>query len=154
MIRASLLLLLVSALTLGAQEPDVIRGRVIGPDSLPIQGVTVRATSYAGAVVKTAQTDKNGRFTIAFLNGEGDYWLDFIKLGFAPKRFEIKKIGEEQVLIADARLSSTIASLDPMVVMDQRNRALPNRNATGVDVSGGDRTLTSSGVPPDQAGSP
>src|ERR1043165_101144 len=124
MTRVSLLILAVSALSAGAQEPDVIRGRVTGPDAQPIQGVTVRATSYVGAVVKTASTDKNGRFTIACINGEGDYWLDFIKLGFAPKRFEIKKIGEEQVLLADARLSSTIASLDPLVGMDQRNRAL------------------------------
>ena len=91
-----------------AQVTDVIRGRVTGPDSLPLQGVNVRATSYIGGVAKAANTDKAGRFTIIFLNGEGDYWLDFIKLGFAPRRFEVKKVGDEEVLIADTRMTSAI----------------------------------------------
>src|SRR4051812_10139383 len=92
-----LFLTLIAAVptSVSAQVTDVIRGRVTGPDSLPLQGVNVRATSYAGGVARNAMTDKNGRFTIIFLNGEGDYWLDFIKLGFAPRRFEIKKIGDE-----------------------------------------------------------
>src|SRR4051812_39024306 len=59
------------------QVTDVLRGRVTGPDTIPLSGVTVRATSYMGSVTKTATTDKSGRFTIVFLNGEGDYWLDF-----------------------------------------------------------------------------
>src|SRR5438552_13983330 len=85
-----------------AQQTDNIRGRVTGPDSLPVQGVEVRATSYAGNVTKTATTDKAGHFRIVFINGEGDYWLDFRKLGFAPKRFEVKRVGDEEVLIANA----------------------------------------------------
>src|SRR4051812_18338512 len=119
---------------------------------MPIQGVSVRATSYAGSVLKQATTDKRGQFTIIFINGEGDYWIDVIKLGFAPKRFEIKRIGDEDVLLANTRMSSTIASLDPMTIVDSRVRQLPNRNASGVDVSGGDRPLTNNGVSPDQAG--
>jgi hypothetical protein len=135
-----------------AQQTDIIRGRVTAPDSAPLQGVNVRATSYQGSVVKTATTDKSGRFTIIFINGEGDYWLDFTKLGFAPKRFEIKKVGDEEVMFADTRMASTIATLDAMNVVGQRDRALPNRNAPGVDVGGGDRPLTNNGVAPDQAG--
>ena len=135
-----------------AQQTDVIRGKVVGPDSMPIQGVSVRATSYSGSILKQTTTDKRGQFTIIYINGEGDYWLDFVKLGFAPKRFEIKRIGDEDVLLGNARMSSTIASLDPMNIMDSRTRALPNRNSTGVDVSGGDRPLTNAGLPPDQAG--
>ena len=135
-----------------AQVTDVIRGRVTGPDSMPVQGVSVRATSYQGGVAKTTTTDKNGRFTIIFLNGEGDYWIDYVKLGFAPRRFEIKKIGDEEVMIADTRMSSAIATLDAVTVEAQRARALPNRNATGVDVGGGERPITTTGVPADQQG--
>src|SRR5688572_23325083 len=98
-----------------AQQTDVIRGRVTGPDSLPIEGVSVRATSYQGNVQKTATTDKGGRYTIVFINGEGDYWLDFVKIGYAPRRFEVKKIGDEEVLIADARLTTSVTRLDAMV---------------------------------------
>src|SRR4029078_12147007 len=45
-----------------------------------------------------------------------------------------------------------IATLDAVNVEAQRSRALPNRNAAGVDVGGGERSLTNSGLAPDQAG--
>ncbi|MEP6495735.1 MAG: carboxypeptidase-like regulatory domain-containing protein, partial [bacterium] len=134
-----------------AQATDVIRGRVTGPDTA-VQGVNVKATSYQGSVIKTTTTDKRGVFTLIFINGEGDYWLDFTKIGFAPKRFEIKKIGDEEVMLADARMTSMVQTLGPVKVVAQPNRSLPTRNGTGADVGGGDKPLTTNGVPPDQAG--
>lgn len=135
-----------------AQQTDIIRGRVTGPDSLPVTGVEVRATSATGSIVKTTSTDKNGRFTMIYLNGEGDYWLDFRKLGLAPRRFELKRIGDEEVLIADTRMTSTVAALDAVSVTAQRDRALPNRTSNP-DVGGGEKPLTNSAaVAPDQAG--
>src|SRR5689334_16515034 len=58
-----ILILICSATAATAQVTDVIRGRITGPDSLPLQGVNVRATSYQGGVAKSTTTDKNGRFT-------------------------------------------------------------------------------------------
>lgn len=136
-----------------AQSSDIIRGRVTGPDSLPIANVQVRATSFSGSVTKIARTDRRGRFTLLFVNGEGDYWLDFAALGYAAKRFEIKRIGEEEVLLADTRLQSLITTLDQVTVTANGQRRLPNRNGTSDDVGGGDRTLTNNtSVPPDRAG--
>ncbi len=135
------------------QGSDIIRGRIIGPDSQPIPNVQVRAISYSGSVTKAAKSDRNGRFTIIFVNGEGDYWLEYAALGFLPRRFEIKKIGEEEVMLADTKLSSSIATLDAVNITANGARALPNRNTTGTDVGGGDRSLSNSAaVPPDQAG--
>jgi hypothetical protein len=144
--------LLLAAASLGAQQTDVIRGRVIGPDAAPIQGANVRATSYAGGIVKTATTDKRGSYTIIFINGEGDYWLDFTKLGFAPKRYELKRIGDEEVLLGDARMSTTVQTLGAVQVTGQGNRALPNRSGNSPDVGGGERPLANNGLPPDEAG--
>jgi predicted peptidase len=62
--------------SLAQVSTDIIRGRVTDPDAHAVQGVEVRATSYQGRVTKTATTDKSGRFTIIYINGEGDYWLD------------------------------------------------------------------------------
>ena len=135
-----------------AQQTDVIRGRITGADSTPLQGVNVKATSYSGNVSKNATTDKSGRFTIVFINGEGDYWLDFTKIGFTPKRFEIKRIGDEEVLLADTRLSETTTKLGAVDVVGQRTRALPSRTGNNPDVGGGDRPLTSNAASPDQAG--
>ena len=88
---------------LHAQEADVIRGRVIGPDSLPIENVTVTVTSISGNVRRTARTDKNGRFTVTFPGGEGDYMVSFVALGYAAKRFEVKRTADEEILVAVVR---------------------------------------------------
>jgi hypothetical protein len=143
---------LLSGSELSAQSADIIRGRATDAQGQGIPEVNVRATSYAGRVMKTAKTDKNGRYTIIFVNGEGDYWMEFAKLGYALKRFEIRKVGDEEVLLADARMSSTVAALDPMTTTAQRDRQLPNRNSAGVDVSGGDRALSTTGTLPGQEG--
>ena len=148
------LTLFAGSRTLAAQSTsDIIRGRVTGPDSQPIPNVVVKATSYSGSVTKTARTDRKGNFTIIFVNGEGDYWMEFAGMGYAPKRFEIKKVGDEEVMLADTRLASTITTLDQVNVTANGARALTNRNGTNSDVGGGDRSLTTgAAVPPDQAG--
>jgi hypothetical protein len=137
------------------QTTDIIRGRVTGPppDTLPLAGARITATSYQGNISKTAQTDRNGRFQIIFVNGEGDYWIDVAKIGYNRRRFEIRKVGDEQVMLADARLTSAVVSLDAVTITAD-NRALVNRNSTGTDVTGGDKPLSSSSaqVQPDQAG--
>jgi hypothetical protein len=135
------------------QQTDIIRGRVTGPDTLPISGARITATSYQGNISKTAETDKNGRFQIIFVNGEGDYWIDVAKIGYNKRRFEIRKVGDEQVMLADARLTSAVVALDAVTVTAD-NRALVNRNSPGSDVTGGDKPLQSNTaqVPPDQAG--
>lgn len=131
---------------------DVIRGRITGSDTLPVVGATVRATSYNGNVTKTAKTDRNGRYSITFPQGEGDYWIQISAIGFEPKRFEIKRIGDEAVLVADQRLRSTIATLDAVNVSANAPRALPNRNANSANVGGGSNALTNANVSPDQMG--
>jgi hypothetical protein len=137
------------------QSTDIIRGRVTGPlpDTLPISGARVTATSYQGNITKSAQTDRNGRFQIIFVNGEGDYWIEVGKIGYNRRRFEIKKVGDEQVMLADARLNSAVVALDAVNITAD-NRALVNRSSASADVSGGDRALstTTAAVPPDQAG--
>ena len=138
---------------LAQSSTDIIRGRVIGPDTMPIAGARVTATSYQGNIAKHAQTDRNGRFQIIFVNGEGDYWIEVAKIGFNRRRFEIRKVGDEQIMLADARLTSAVVSLDAVTVTAD-NRALVNRNSPGTDVTGGDKPLTSGSaqVSPDQAG--
>ena len=79
-------------------QSDVIRGRVTGPDSLPLQNVVVTATTISGNVNRTARTDKNGRYTITFPGGDGDYMLTIAALGYAVKRFEVKRVADEDIL--------------------------------------------------------
>src|SRR6266699_2238606 len=100
--------LLVLAILLGSfmprlarsQQTDVIRGQVTGPDSTAIEGVNVTVTSISGNVSRTAKSDSRGRFTVTFPGGDGDYMLQFASLGYAAKRFEVKRSADEDVLIA------------------------------------------------------
>src|SRR5213075_1817949 len=98
---------------LAAQDAsDVIRGRVVGSDKKPVENVTVTATSLVNQTSRTAKTNKDGRFTIIFNGGGGDYMMSYIAIGFLPTRFEVKREVDEDVLVADATVSKTAVTLD------------------------------------------
>src|SRR6266542_583605 len=141
-------LLLAAALTPRnsfAQNADVIRGRVTGPDSAALEGVTVTVTSISGNVSRTARTNSDGRFTVTFPSGEGDYLVPFASLGFAAKRFEVKRSVDEDILVADTRLARVGTVLDPTVVTAQRDRV--PRNSPTPEVSGTEQAVTNAAVP-------
>lgn len=150
-----LLLLLIGMLALAAPraaraQTDVIRGRVTGPDSAGLEGVTVTVTSISGNVSRTAKTDSRGRYTVTFPGGDGDYMVAFASLGYAAKRFEVKRSADEDVLIADTKLTRIGAILDPVRVTAQREK--PPRNATTPDVGGTEQSLNNPAVPADLLG--
>jgi hypothetical protein len=149
---SALLSAAITATSLSAQTLDVIRGRITGPEGEPLMNVTVKASGYSGNVTKTTRSDKNGRYSITYTNGEGDYWLEFSAIGFVKKRFEIKRIADEEVLIADTKLASSIATLDALNVTADGPRALANRNAGTASVGGNETTLNKNSVSPDQMG--
>ena len=115
-------------------QADVIRGQVVGPDSLPLANVDVAATSISGNVTRSARTNRDGRFTITFPNGDGDYMVSFNAQGYALKRFEVKRTADQDILVADAKLSRTITTLDTVKV--QGNRPRVNRNDKPPDIGG------------------
>jgi len=146
---------MVAGLSLGnarslAAQADVIRGRVTAAaDNAPILGVLVTATSVSGNVSRTAHTNSDGRYTLVFPGGDGDYWVSFAGIGFTPRRFEVKRLADESVLIADARLAPL--QLDTLYVTAGHRRR-PPRNEPGGDVSGTERPVDATLVSPEQAG--
>jgi hypothetical protein len=128
-----------------AQQADVIRGRVTGPDSTAIENVTVTVTSISGNVSRTARTDRNGRFTVTFPGGDGDYMVSFAAMGFAAKRFEVKRTADEEILVADTRLARVGAILDPMKITAERQKV--SRNEAPQDIGGSEQPLSNSAVP-------
>ncbi|HEY9230078.1 MAG TPA: TonB-dependent receptor, partial [Gemmatimonadaceae bacterium] len=131
-------------------QTDVIRGRITGPDSLPIERARITVTSLSGNVSRSTQTDKNGRFTVAFPGDEGDYFVNVAALGFASKRFEVKRTADQEVLIADARLSRVATQLDAVKVQADRQKAARDNNAP--DVSGSERQINPGGISASQMG--
>lgn len=144
------LAVLLGARAAFAQQTDVIRGRVVGPDSQPLQGVQVTATSLSGNVNRKATTDRNGRYTVTFPNGEGDYFVNFAILGYAPRRFEVKRMADEDILVADAKLQTQASTLDAVKVTAPRDRVARGDNPP--DISGGDRTINNQALTAAQLG--
>src|SRR3954471_541935 len=135
---------------LAAQGADVIRGQVLGPDGSPLEGVKVTATSLSGNVNRATRTDKSGRYTVIFPGGEGDYFVEFSAIGFAARRFEVKRTADQEILVADARLQRAAGVLDTVRVVGQRDR--PERNDNTPDISGSERSVDNRALPADQQG--
>jgi hypothetical protein len=135
----------LSPRVLHAQDPDIIRGRVTGPDSLPIEGASVSVTAIQSGVNKTARTDKDGRFTVTFPSAEGDYWVYVQFIGLSARRFEIKRLADEDVLIADVRLQKPMTILGPVRVQGQRPTVGRDNGGT-MDVGGTEQRVSPSAI--------
>src|SRR5690349_23478124 len=136
----------VCPLSLRAQS-DVVRGRVIGPDSTPVERATITVTSLRGNVSRTTRTDKDGRYTVTFPGSDGDYFINVAALGFASKRFEIKRIGDQEILVGNARLSVVAQQLDVFKIDVTRQRI--SRAENPMDISGSDRATNAAAVAAD-----
>jgi hypothetical protein len=128
---------------------DIIRGQVLGPDKKPVENVTVTATSLVNQTSRNTKTNKEGRFTIIFNGGGGDYMMAYVAIGFQPMRFEVKREVDEDVLIADATISKTAVALDAIRVTAGRER--PDRNGAP-EVGGREQGINTSNVPIDILG--
>jgi hypothetical protein len=115
-----------------------------------VEGARVTVTSLNGQVSRQAQTDKNGRFTVTFPNGEGDYIVAFAALGYAVKRFEVKRTADEEILVADAKLTRAAVNLDAMKVTAAREKV--SRNDAQPDISGTERPVAPAALPPADLG--
>ncbi|HTD84613.1 MAG TPA: TonB-dependent receptor, partial [Gemmatimonadaceae bacterium] len=152
LIRALIIGLLVSAAIPrpASAQVDIIRGQIVGPEGKPLEDAKVTATSLSGNVNRSARTDRNGRYTITFPGGEGDYFVEIAAIGYAARRFEVKRTADQEILVADARLQRAAGQLDTVRVVGQRGR--PERNDVTPDISGSERPVDNSAVPADQQG--
>ncbi len=141
---------LVAARPVRAQGVDVIRGRVTDRLNNPIADVEVSATSISGNVTRTAHTDREGRFTITFPNGDGDYMVAFNASGYALKRFEVKRTADQAILVADTHLDRSVAMLDTVRV--QRGRTRPSRYGNRGDIGGTEQQVNNQALSADQQG--
>src|ERR1700687_2171537 len=138
------------AVPLRAQQLDIIRGQVLTGEGKPLEDAKVTATSLSGNVNRTARTDKNGRYTITFPGGEGDYFLEVSSIGYALRRFEVKRTADQEIVVAEATLQRSASVPDTVRVICQRDR--PDRNDATPDISGSERPVDNSAVPANQQG--
>lgn len=132
-----------------AAQNDVIRGRVTNTDDMALAAVRVTATSIPGGVTREARTDDRGNFQIVFPGGTGDYMMGYALIGYVYRVQQIKRLADEAVLLANARLD--VVQLEPISVVAPV-RQVVTRNQTTPDVGGTERSINAANVTPDVVG--
>ncbi|HEY4302965.1 MAG TPA: TonB-dependent receptor [Gemmatimonadaceae bacterium] len=125
-------------------QTDVIRGHVTTVDGLPLPNVRVTATSIPGNVTREVRSDNRGSFQIAFSNGPGDYIMGYSLIGYVFRQFEVKRTVDQDVLLADARLS--VVQLDTVAVVSSVQQKV-SRNSSTPDVGGTERSISAANLP-------
>ncbi len=115
------LLLSVSVLpaTAGAQigaTTDIITGTVRAENGQPIKDATVEVTSLESTVTRRARTNGQGKYTILFPDGGGEYRVVIRAIGLAPATSELRRIADEDRLVADATLTQNATTLTTVAV--------------------------------------
>jgi len=130
-------------------QNDVIRGKVTDQEGLPLPSVRVTATSIPGNVTREVRTNGKGDFQIVFPGGTGDYMMGYALIGYVYKQQEIKRLADEEVLIANAAI--TVVQLDTVSVVASVQQRV-NRNQPTQDISGTERAINASNLAADVQG--
>ena len=113
------LLQLAAPVVLPAQigaTTDIITGTVKAENGVPIKDATVEVTSLESNVTRRARTNAQGRYTILFPDGGGEYRVVIRAIGLAPATSELRRIADEDRLVADATLSQNVTRLSTVAV--------------------------------------
>jgi hypothetical protein len=102
-----------------AQQPDVLTGRVLGPEGLPLPGVRVEAISLETEIPRSILTNSSGRYMILFPDGGGRYLLRFSYLGMGTVEELVLRSGEEELLLTNIQMETQAISLEAITVRAQ-----------------------------------
>src|SRR6266702_3363352 len=109
----------VAARSAGAQvgaTTDIITGTVTGPDSQPLAGAIVVATSLETRIARQRTTDARGHYTIVFPDGGGRYELTARFIGMAPAQVTVARQADEDRIEATIRMGLFAVPLEPVTV--------------------------------------
>ena len=105
---------------------DILTGVVTNTTGIPIPGATVEAKSTDTQITRRATTKADGRYTILFPDGGGQYTLTVRFLGMAPATLNIAHVADEDRLVTNVKLSQNATEIQGVVV-----RARPNPRDAG-----------------------
>jgi hypothetical protein len=139
-----------------ARHPETLRGRVTTDSGAPIPGAVVNVTMGPDRVVKTDTARADGRWSVAFPDGTGDYLVHVA----APNRIALRKrvtraADTDSVYTIDAALKSSVQQLSAVRV--QARKPKPERRGSselgaGVGESERDVEGVYGALTPDQQG--
>lgn len=109
------LLLLFPASGAG-QSADLLTGVVTGPDSIPLNLVTIEALSLETRILRRTMTDGLGRFTILFPDGGGQYQMRALRIGLVPAEVVLIRYADEDRLVWNVQLAVQALRLEDIEV--------------------------------------
>lgn len=95
---------------------DIITGTVRAENGQPLRDATVEVTSLESSVTRRARTNAQGRYTILFPDGGGEYRVVIRSIGLAPATIELRRVADEDRLVADATLTMNATTLSTVAV--------------------------------------
>jgi hypothetical protein len=111
---------------------DILTGRVTNTAGAPIPGATVEAKSVETQVTRRARTNSDGRYTILFPDGGGQYQLTVRLLGMAPATLNVAHVADEDRLVTNVQLSQNATQIQGVVVRARPTpREAPDRPTPG-----------------------
>jgi hypothetical protein len=120
-----LALVLPSVLT--AQQPDIVRGRVIDDSTRAIAGAVVMITRGPDRLTMSDTTDASGNYRVRFEQGTGDYLVYVSATGFQSARRRVQRQNTETELVADFTLARAVNELEAVRVSATRPVRATNR---------------------------
>src|SRR4051812_5387596 len=119
------------------QRPDVIHGRVVGPDSVPIANAqVVVADTIAKTPPRPTRTDAKGTYSITIENGSGTYMVAANFLGYAPQRRIVKRGADGSIAPVDFKLAQVAAQLSGVRSVGERPRVARSDASADQSVGG------------------
>ncbi|MBA4071541.1 MAG: hypothetical protein C0497_06860 [Gemmatimonas sp.] len=140
-ILAALFLLLwphVAAAQVGSTT-DIITGTVRNAENRPVANARVEVVSVELGTTRIRTTNEKGQYTLLFPDGGGQYSVTARAIGLQPATVSLIRLADEDRLVADFRLSATVASLGTVVVSA---RQTPRSNENQPTPGSTERALT------------
>jgi hypothetical protein len=95
---------------------DIVQGVVTDVNGRPLEGATIEVFSLETQITRRARTNNQGRYTVLFPDGGGQYRVTIRFLGMAPSVLTIARQSDEDRLVASAKMSQTPTQIQGVVV--------------------------------------
>ncbi|MDE3129081.1 MAG: carboxypeptidase regulatory-like domain-containing protein [Gemmatimonadota bacterium] len=95
---------------------DIIVGRVTATGAAPVARARVTAVSVQTGLHHQTITGADGRFTIVFPDGGGEYRLTVLRIGYTPAQVALRRRAGTDRIVVDVALKSAPITLSTIVV--------------------------------------
>src|SRR6185312_3850023 len=131
--HAGLILFSLFATQAGALHHETVNGRIADDSGRTVSGATVIVTRLSDHQSKVTDSDSNGRYTVDWPDGTGDYAVNVSARGYASINRHIVRSGADSIIVADFTLALAGAAHALTAVVVSAQRAQRDRDARGAD---------------------